>query len=135
MTSVKIPRWGQCGIFSIRPWWALPGWALFLCLTLHGQTMPRLILHAPTAAPLTAPSRPTLDLTVLAQGVAHQQGESPRQADLHVAVVGFTGEYVLHDIVVDMVLSLGQQDAGAVKQNVVGKGRSAWLHATCVLGK
>ena len=57
MTSRKIPRWGQCGIFSIRPWWALPGWALFLCLTLHGQTMPRLILHAPTAAPLTAKTK------------------------------------------------------------------------------
>ncbi|MBA7692474.1 hypothetical protein ES703_101041 [subsurface metagenome] len=46
-----------------------------------------------------------------AQGIAQKQGESPRQADLHIAVVGLAGEDVLYDIVVDMVLSLGQEKA------------------------
>ena len=75
MTSRKIPRWGQCGIFSIRPWWALPGWALFLCLTLHGQTMPRLILPDQEARAPAAPTGSIMDLTVLALRVAFKPDE------------------------------------------------------------
>ncbi|MQY63439.1 MAG: hypothetical protein GH143_03925, partial [Calditrichaeota bacterium] len=70
MTSRKIPRWGQCGIFSIRPWLALPGWALFLCLTLNGQSGPRPTLHKRAARPVATPDAQTENLTILALRVA-----------------------------------------------------------------
>ncbi len=76
MTSRKIPpRRRRGGIFSIRPWrtlpgWAPPVWALFLCLTLYGQTMPRLILPGRGARAPAAPTGSTMDLTVLALRVA-----------------------------------------------------------------
>ncbi len=71
MTSRKIPpRRRRGGIFSIRPWRTLPGWALFLCLTLYGQTMPRLILPGRGARAPAAPTGSTMDLTVLALRVA-----------------------------------------------------------------
>ncbi|MBA7689903.1 hypothetical protein ES703_98422 [subsurface metagenome] len=56
-----------------------------------------------------------------AQGVAHQQGEGSRQADLHVAVVGLAGENVCHNIIINMVLPLWEQDTGPVKEGAVGE--------------
>ena len=64
------PRHWRCGIFSIRPWRALPGWALFLSLTLNGQTTPLLVLPAQRASTLAASSAATKDLTTLALRVA-----------------------------------------------------------------
>ncbi len=71
----KIPHWGQSGIFSIRPWRALPGWVLFLSLTLYGQTTPLLVLPAQGASTPAASSVATKDLTTLALRVAFATDE------------------------------------------------------------
>ena len=71
MIFMKIPpRHWRCGIFSIRPWRALSGWALFLSLTLNGQTTPLLVLPAQGASTPAASSVATKDLTTLALRVA-----------------------------------------------------------------
>ena len=55
------------------------------------------------------------------KGEAQQQSKSAGEADLQVAIIKDTGENVLDDVVVDMVLPLRQQNAGPVKQIIVGR--------------
>ncbi|UCH61857.1 MAG: hypothetical protein JSU77_08580 [Fidelibacterota bacterium] len=75
MISRKIPRWGQCGIFSIRPWRTLPVGALFLSLKLFGQTMPLLVPPDRESSTSIASSGATKDLTTLVLRIAFASDE------------------------------------------------------------
>ncbi|MFB0516542.1 MAG: hypothetical protein ACETWG_08055, partial [Candidatus Neomarinimicrobiota bacterium] len=72
MISSKIPRWPQCGIFSIQP-----VLILLLLVTLNGQTVPRLSLYGLSAGPAAAThSQQTKDLTILALRVAFTRDDN-----------------------------------------------------------